>query len=85
MADSYSYVILLFAMLREKVGDSITVDLPQGVVSVEELKEACSIQFPQITPWLPHTKVAVNQIYVNGGEMVRCTDEIAFIPPVAGG
>lgn len=81
----HSYNILLFAMLREKAGDSIVINLAQSEVTVHELIAACAMQFPQLKPWLPHTKIAVNQAYVANDTKVRPVDEIAFIPPVAGG
>lgn len=81
----YSYTILLFAMLREKAGDSIAVNLAQDEVTVQELTAACASQYPQLQPWLAHTKIAVNQVYITDDVKVRSTDEIAFIPPVAGG
>lgn len=85
MAVSYSFTILLFAMLREKAGDSIQVQLAQEEATVEELKESCATQFPALAPWLPHSKVAVNQAYAAGDTKARPSDEIALIPPVAGG
>ena len=72
-------------MLREKAGASITVALPNDEVTVEELKQACATQFPQLAPWLPHSKVAINQAYADSNSKVRSADEIALIPPVAGG
>jgi molybdopterin synthase catalytic subunit len=85
MARSYSFTVLLFAMLREQAGDSIVIDLPREEITVQELIEAGAAQFPRLAPWLPHSKVAVNQAYAAGDTTVRPTDEIAFIPPVAGG
>ena len=85
MANTHSFTILLFAMLREKAGDSIQVQLAQEEATVEELKAICAAQFPMLAPWLPHSKVAVNQAYANGDTRVSPSDEIAIIPPVAGG
>ena len=81
----HSYKILLFAMLREKAGDSIVVNLAQSEVTVQDLVAGCAAQFPQLKPWLAHTKIAVNQAYATNDMIVRPEDEIAFIPPVAGG
>jgi molybdopterin synthase catalytic subunit len=81
----HSYKILLFAMLREKAGDSIVVNLAQEEVTVQDLVAGCAAQFPQLKPWLPHTKIAVNQVYATNDMIVQPEDEIAFIPPVAGG
>ena len=72
-------------MLREKAGDSIVVTLPSDEVTVGELMQACATQFSQLAPWLPHSKVAVNQTYADSSSKVRSADEIALIPPVAGG
>ena len=85
MANSQIYTVLLFAMLREKVGDSITIELPASAATAQDLIAACAAQYPQIATWLPHIKIAVNCAYVTLDQAICPTDEIAFIPPVAGG
>ena len=85
MANPQIYTVLLFAMLREKVGDCITIELPADQATAQELLSACAAQYPQLSAWLPHVKIAVNCAYVSAQHRVNSADEIAFIPPVAGG
>ncbi len=85
MVNSQVYTVLLFAMLREKVGNSMTIELPTGAATAQDLIAACATQYPQLAEWLPHVKIAVNCAYVTPEQVILPTDEIAFIPPVAGG
>jgi len=81
--------VLLFAVLRDALGrDEIEVSIPVGVGStpdVAALLAACAAQYPKISSWLPHIRVAVNQEYSSSDTLLQQGDEIAFIPPVAGG
>ena len=81
------FKVLLFAVLRDKAGcDEIAVDLPgTRPVTVAELLAACAEQHPALAPWLPHVKTAVNCSYARPSEELRPWDEIALLPPVAGG
>lgn len=84
--DSQVFKILLFAVLREKAGsDALEVRLPAEGATVAAVLNACAEQHPVLAPWLPHIKVAVNCAYATSNEAVRPGDEIAFLPPVAGG
>jgi molybdopterin synthase catalytic subunit len=85
MANSRVYTVLLFAMLREKAGNSISIELPADETTAQELVTACAAQYPQLSAWLPHVKIAVNCAYVTPEQTIRPADEIALIPPVAGG
>lgn len=77
--------ILLFSVLRERIGaSSLTMTLDSSVtahVLLERLAEA----HPQIWPTLPSIRVAVNQEYVGDDHVVRAGDEVALITPVSGG
>ena len=83
------FSVLLFASLQDAVTtDSITVQVASAgdaAVTVAELLTQCGQQYPQLAPWLPHVRVAVNCEYVNGPGLLHPGDEIAFLPPVAGG
>jgi len=76
---------LFFASYRDLVGESrATVDLPDGA-TVDELVKSLR---DRGSPWdgLPaDPAVAVNRSYVEGSELLSPGDEVAFIPPVAGG
>lgn len=81
--------VLLFAVLRDALGrDEIEVSIPLAAGStpdVAALLSACAAQHPKISSWLPHIRVAVNQEYSSSDTLLHQGDEIAFIPPVAGG
>lgn len=85
MANPQVYTVLLFAMLREKAGDSIRIESPAPQLTAHELIAACAVQFPQLAALLPYVKIAVNCAYVTPEDILCPEDEIAFIPPVAGG
>lgn len=82
--------VLLFASLQDAVmTDRIVVQVPpaaDGSVAVAELLTQCGQQYPELASWLPHVRVAVNCEYVAGtGSLLHAGDEIALLPPVAGG
>ena len=89
MANSSSvFNILLFASLKDVVGtDSIILQLPASndELNVRDVLAACGAQYPALAKWLPHAKVAVNCNYSNLDQTVQSGDEIALLPPVAGG
>jgi molybdopterin converting factor small subunit len=79
--------ILAFAGARDVLGAAeLTLPLPEGRPSTagEILAEVCR-RFPALAPWKPALRVAVNGAYAGEGDPVRPGDEIALIPPVAGG
>lgn len=82
--------VLLFAVLRDAMQcDQIEVAVPingaRSTPAVADLLAACTAQFPAIAAWLPHIRVAVNCEYSTPETLIAEGDEIAFIPPVAGG
>jgi len=81
------FPILLFAALKDAAQTGrITVRVHGGgVITVRELLNCCAQQYPQLARWLPHVRVAVNQEYSGAETAVRPGDEIALLPPVAGG
>jgi molybdopterin converting factor subunit 1 len=81
--------ILLFAGLRDALqSDSLDVSLQAGSTpgpTVADLLRECETQFPVLRDWLPHIRIAVNLEYSQPNTRLQDGDEIAFIPPVAGG
>lgn len=75
--------VLLFASYAEQLGtNSMTLDLPEG----SRVDEALSrIQADAAGRLPPKPMVAVNQSYAKGSDVLRAGDELAIIPPVAGG
>lgn len=76
---------LFFASYRDLVGASeVPVELPTGA-TVADL--VASLR-KRGRPWadLPvDPAIAVNRTYAEAGQVLGAGDEVAFIPPVAGG
>jgi molybdopterin converting factor subunit 1 len=82
--------ILAFAGARDVLGtNEVMLDVPRldaaGVVTVEQLLDELCSQYPALTRYRPLLRVAVNSTYCDRGDPVRSGDEVALIPPVAGG
>ena len=75
--------VLLFASYAEQLGrSSITLELPEGA-RVDEAVSRIQAEAGGRLP--PKPMVAVNQSYAKGSHVLRAGDEVAIIPPVAGG
>lgn len=75
--------VLLFASYAEQLGTSrLTLELPEGARVDEALSR---IQASTAGRLPPKPMVAVNQSYAKGSDVLRGGDELAIIPPVAGG
>lgn len=76
---------LFFAAYRDILGTStLSVDLPEGATVADLVSELRG----RGAPWdaLPsQPAVAVNRAYALHSEKLSPGDEVAFIPPVAGG
>jgi molybdopterin converting factor subunit 1 len=76
--------VLLFASYAEALGgDHITIDLPVGA-SVRELVDHLR-GLPGAERLPPTPLIAVNQQYATPHQRLSAGDEVAVIPPVAGG
>jgi molybdopterin converting factor subunit 1 len=76
--------VLLFASYADALGgDRITLDLPAGA-SVRDLLEHVR-GLPGADRLPPGPIVAVNQHYATAQQRLTPGDEVALIPPVAGG
>ena len=76
--------LLLFASYAYAFGaSSLAMELPHES-TVGELLTAIRSR-PGVEKLPPRPLVAVNQTYAELGTMVRAGDEVALIPPVAGG
>jgi MoaE-MoaD fusion protein len=77
--------VLLFSVLKEKVGTgSLTITLPDSATIEDLWKDLCR-QYPAVEAFRPVARVAVNCEYVAGEHMLRDGDEVALITPVSGG
>jgi len=81
--DGMTLDVLLFASYADAFGaTSLRVELPEGA-TVEALLGSVRALRPEAP--LPRALIAVNQEYATPGQQLREGDEVALIPPVAGG
>lgn len=74
--------VLLFASWADALGPAVTVTVPASA-TVRDVLDA--VQARAEGRALPKPLVAVNHRYAKPESPVRAGDEIALIPPVAGG
>lgn len=77
--------VRFFASHRERVGrDRLEFELAPGA-SVADLIGRVVEGYPELEPTLRVARFAVNREYAPPSTVLRDGDEVAFIPPVAGG
>ena len=76
--------VMLFAVLKEALGESVEIDLPQPA-TVSTLLEQFAEQYPQFRSALPSLNVAVDYTYSRGDHVIDPGQEVAIFPPVSGG
>jgi molybdopterin converting factor subunit 1 len=77
--------VLYFAILRERLGlerEAVTLEAPATVASLWAALEA---RHPALEGLRPHLRVAVNEEFTWEDAALGEGDEVALIPPVAGG
>ena len=76
--------VLLFASYADALGTSaIELDVPSGSTVREVLGALSAMPGGDRLP--PRPLVAVNEVYATAGTLLNGDDEVAIIPPVAGG
>jgi molybdopterin converting factor subunit 1 len=76
--------VLLFASYADALGaPAVSVDLPAGARVRDVLARVQAMAAGKRIPDKP--MVAVNKRYANPDQLLAATDEVAIIPPVAGG
>ncbi len=77
--------VLYFASFREAAGrDEEVRELSEGT-RVSQLWEALARDLPRFRGFPAVPPAAVNREYVSANTVLREGDEVAFLPPVAGG
>lgn len=77
--------VRLFGGLTERVGTSvITVELSEGA-TVAHLLDAVALQYPTLSGVVSHVKVAVDLEIAADATVITGIQELALLPPVAGG
>lgn len=85
-SDTGVVTVRLFAMLRERAGaDRLALELPPGATVADVLDRLAAD--PRLCGALPRESLvlAVNRTYAREDERLSPGDELALIPPVAGG
>ena len=76
--------VLLFASYADALGgSSIQVELPDGATVADLVASLQTLPGAQLLP--PRPMVAVNEEYARWDQRISGRDEVAIIPPVAGG
>lgn len=76
--------VLLFASYAESVGrTSLQLDVESGSTVTDVVNQVRAMSSGTRLP--PSPMVAVNERYASGDDVVHQGDEVALIPPVAGG
>jgi len=77
--------VLAFAGAREAIGrDAFEMTLEAPVTARALLDRICA-EHPKLAPYATSLRLAINGAYAAWDEPVRDGDEVAIIPPVAGG
>lgn len=77
--------VLGFATVRQALGTSqLALQLPDDALAGRVLT-ALSEQYPVLRPLAAYVRIAVNNAYVPAETPLHEGDEVALIPPVAGG
>jgi molybdopterin converting factor subunit 1 len=77
--------ILTFGITRDIIGSSsLDLAVTEGGISVAELKQMLIEKYPRFKQ-LASLMIAVNTEYGADDTIIKNNDEVALIPPVAGG
>lgn len=77
--------VKLFAILRERVGESeITITVPSGI-TVNHLNSEILKKYPQLKSFSNKFVTSVNCKVTTGDTVITSKDEVALLPPVSGG
>lgn len=77
--------VLYFAVLRERTRlDQETVELPEAA-RVADARAAIAARHPSVAPLLSQVTIAVNRAMADDARALADVDEVALLPPVAGG
>jgi molybdopterin converting factor subunit 1 len=75
--------VLLFASYADALGPSVELELGEEPTVADVVTCLSSLPAGRALP--PRPLVAVNQSYATYDHLLRAGDEVAVIPPVAGG
>jgi molybdopterin converting factor subunit 1 len=77
--------LLFFAVLRDIAGtDATTLSLSDGT-SARDVWQSLVREHEKLAAFTHPPMIAINEAYADPDTVLRDGDELAFIPPVAGG
>lgn len=83
--DNDKIKVKLFAILRERVGESeITITVPSGI-TVNHLNSEILKKYPRLKSFSNKFVTSVNCKVTTGDTVITSKDEVALLPPVSGG
>lgn len=83
--DNEKIKVKLFAILRERVGESeITITVPSGI-TVNHLNSEILKKYPRLKSFSNKFVTSVNCKVTTGDTVITSKDEVALLPPVSGG
>ena len=85
MSSKITVDIKLFAYARELVGEkNISIDVEEGI-TIEGLMDRIIDEHPSLENIRDNLIIAVNKTTVQQDKVLKDGDEVALLPPVAGG
>ncbi len=85
LSASVKHRVRLFASWSDALGQETEVELPEGARVADLLAALTERAKSKTIKPLPRPLVAVNQRYAKSDAILVAGDELAIIPPVAGG
>ena len=77
--------VKLFAVLRERLGAETHALEFEGALTAAGLLDRMRDRWPEHARVFDQCRVAVNRVFVAGEHPIAAGDEVALIPPIAGG
>ena len=77
--------VRLFGALREEAGEArLDLELPDGACA-GDVRQVLAESLPSLAQWGDRLRISVNLEFTAEGHVLRSGDEVALLPPVAGG
>lgn len=77
--------VRLFAILRERVGESAITLTVSGGITVNQLNSEILKKYPELKSFSNKFVTSVNCKISTGDTIITSKDEVALLPPVSGG
>ena len=77
--------LLLFAVLRDITGKSETEMSLRDGIRAGDVWQSLREKYAELADYRNPPMIAINETYASADTVLRDGDELAFIPPVAGG